>query len=51
MFEQQDSYELMFYLLDKITTVTAAYVRDSKNEGLRCSVELKKDLQFSLSQS
>lgn len=49
LFEQQDCYDLMLYLLDKVTTVTAKFARESREdqEGLRVSVQLQKELQAS----
>lgn len=40
----------MLYLLDKITCVTAKFVRDETiNEGLRVSVDLLKEMKKSSS--
>ena len=46
LFEEQDSHDLMFYLLDKVTTLTAKYARQqAKHEGLTVSIELLQDLE------
>ena len=41
LFEQQDSHDLMFYLLEKVTMITAKFAREmARREGLTVSVDL-----------
>ena len=52
LFEQQDCHDLMLYFLDKITTVTAKFVRQRQlSGGLRVSVELLREMKRSFSLS
>ena len=41
LFEQQDSHDLMFYLLEKVTTITAKFAR---NRSRKVSLALSLDL-------
>ena len=46
LFEEQDSHDLMFYLLDKLTELTAKFSRQqAQNEGLTVSIELLSDIK------
>ena len=41
LFEQQDSHDLMFYLLEKVTKITAKFARHrARQEGLSVSIDL-----------
>ena len=44
LFEQQDSHDLMFYLLEKVTKITAKFARhQSRGLSLACSVDLLEE--------
>ena len=46
LFEQQDSHDLMFYLLEKVTTITAKFARQrAHSQSLAVSVELLYESQ------
>lgn len=46
LFEQQDSHDLMFYLLEKVTKITAKFARQSAwREGLSISLDLLNETQ------
>jgi ubiquitin C-terminal hydrolase len=44
LFEQQDCHDLMFYLLEKITTITAKFSRQSDQQaGLTVGLDLQNE--------
>ena len=46
LFQQQDSHDLMFYLLEKVTTITAKFAREmARKEGLSVSLDLLKQVR------
>ena len=46
LFEQQDSHDLMFYLLEKVTMITAKFAREmARREGLTVSVDLLRQVK------
>ena len=47
LFEQQDSHDLMFYLLEKVTKITAKFARKNNNRrGLSISLDLLNEAKI-----
>lgn len=52
LFEQQDSHDLMFYLLEKVTTITAKFARNrSRKVSLALSLDLLHEARLERQQS